>query len=219
MASAASGPKLLGSVPHCRTKSWLAFEVQAILAELALANSSIGFSTCVLVWLVVGVPGVWANPKPAQNTRTAAIFKRFFIPFSPPESTTTVAYYMRSKEKMRGCLKGSPESPSSRLIAVIGKTGTHHSLTLMTLIRKGLGALKKPLKRRGTEEAEERGKLPELPRLPNIAENRKGKPFPLLDTDNTDRGIGNPDLRFKGASDHGDHPIMRDYPLLSLSSA
>jgi hypothetical protein len=89
----------------------------------------------------------------------------------------------------------------------------------MTLIRKGLGALKKPLKRRGTEEAEERGKLPELPRLPNIAENRKGKPLPLLDTDNTDRGIGNPDLRFKGASDHGDHPIMRDYPLLSLSSA
>src|SRR6185312_4488770 len=85
MASAASGPKLLGSVPHCRTKSWLTFEVQAILAELALANSSIGFSTCVPVWLVVGVPGVWAKPKPAQNTRTAAIFKRFFIPFSPPE--------------------------------------------------------------------------------------------------------------------------------------
>jgi hypothetical protein len=27
----------------------------------------------------------------------------------------------------------------------------------MTLIRKGLGALKKPLKRRGMEEAEERG--------------------------------------------------------------
>src|ERR1043166_4119533 len=84
MASAASGPKLLGSVPHCRTRSWLAFEVQAILAELALANSSMGFSTCV-DWLVVGVAGVWAKAKLAQNTRTAAIFKRFFIRSSPPK--------------------------------------------------------------------------------------------------------------------------------------
>src|SRR6478736_7288330 len=108
MASAASGPKLLGSVPHCRTRSWLAFEVQAILAELALANSSIGFSTCVLVWLVVGVAGVWAKPKLAQNNRTAAIFKRFFIRSFPSESTTTVAYYMRSNEKTRGCLRRSP---------------------------------------------------------------------------------------------------------------
>ena len=37
------GAKVVGICANCRTKSWLAFEVQATLAELALANSSIGF--------------------------------------------------------------------------------------------------------------------------------------------------------------------------------
>ena len=51
------GAKLLGSVLYCRTRSWPAFEVQAILAELALANSSIGLVTCVELACGLAVTG------------------------------------------------------------------------------------------------------------------------------------------------------------------
>jgi hypothetical protein len=42
---------------------------------------------------------------------------------------------------------------------------------------------KKPLKRGGTEEAEELGRLPEVPRLPKIAENENQKPLQRRETD------------------------------------
>jgi len=42
---------------------------------------------------------------------------------------------------------------------------------------------KKPLKRGGMEEAEELGRLPEVPRLPKIAENENQKPLQRRETD------------------------------------
>jgi len=42
---------------------------------------------------------------------------------------------------------------------------------------------RKPLKHGGTEEAEELGRLPEVPRLPKIAENENQKPLQRRETD------------------------------------